>query len=117
MEPSSQDEHEFSVTVASNVDCLTLQTEATLLQHADRSDVVLHHVRVKWSFCHYLQEGAERSCRDALPPMLFANPITHQAKTFLGPAPHIARDLAIDEDRSSNRIRIAENILVPMRVE
>src|SRR5262249_27655987 len=39
------------------------------------------------------------------------------ADTVLGPAPDIARDLAVDEDRSLHRRRVAEDICCPMGVE
>jgi hypothetical protein len=50
-EASSQDEHEFDDTIANNLSSL-LQTEATLLQDADRANVMSHNVSVERTICH-----------------------------------------------------------------
>ena len=47
---SSQDEHEFNDTITGNLHVL-LYTEATLLQDADRANVMLHYVSVERTIC------------------------------------------------------------------
>jgi len=96
---------------------LALEAEAALLQDPDRADVVLGHVRVEWTLGHQVQEGGERPGRDTLAPMLLADPVADEADVVLGPAPDVARDLAVDEDRLRDRRRVAEDICRPMGVE
>jgi hypothetical protein len=64
-----------------------------------------------------MQKGGERSRRDTLAPMLLAEPVTDEADTALGPAPDVARDLAVDEDRLLHSRLVAEDIRRPMGVE
>ena len=96
---------------------LALKAEAALLQDADRGDVVLGHVRVERTLGHEVQESGERAGRDTLAPMLLADPVADEAETVLRPAPDVARDLAIDEDRLLDRRRVAEDVRRPMGVE
>src|SRR4029079_2419907 len=49
--------------------------------------------------------------------MLLADPVADEADTVLGPAPDVARDLAVDEDRLLDRRPVAEDICRPMGVE
>ena len=115
-EASAQDEHELGDVFSSDA-LLTLEAEAALLQDADRGDVVLGHVRAEGTLGHEVQESGERPGRDTLAPMLLAYPVANEAVTVLGPAPDVARDLAIDEDRLLDRRRVAEDVRRPMSVE
>lgn len=113
--PSAQDEHELGD--AGDVDALlAIEAEAALLQDADRADVVLGHVRVEGTLGHEVQESGERPGRDTLAPMLLADPVADEADTVLEPAPDVARDLAVDEDRLLDQRRVAED-LCPVGVE
>ena len=114
----AQDEHELDDDVANDpYALLEVEAEATLLQDADRGDVVPGHVRVEGTLGHELQESGERPGRDTLAPMLLADPVTDEADTVLEPAPDVARDLAIDEDRLVDRRRVAEDVCRPMGIE
>jgi len=118
VEASAQDEHELGDVFAGDLDALlALEAEAALLQDADRADVVLGHVRVEGTLGHEVQESGECPGRDTLAPMLLADPVADEADTVLGPAPDVARDLAVDEDRLRDRRRVAEDLCRPMGVE
>ena len=117
VEASAQDEHELG-DVSGDLDALfALEAEAALLQDADRGDVVFGHARAEGTLGYEVQESGERPGRDTLAPMLLADPVADEADTVLGPAPDVARDLAIDEDRLVDRLRVAENVRRPMGVE
>ena len=111
-----QDEHELNHNVTRNLHAL-LFNEATLLEDSDRSNVVLHYVSVERTSCHLVQESGERPSRNALAPVFLADPIADQAKTFLSPAPYVACDLVIEENRLSNGVRVTEDVLLPMGIE
>ena len=118
VEASAQDEHELGDVSAGILDALlALEAEAALLQDADRADVVLGHVRVEGTLGHEVQESGEPPGRDTLAPILLADPVADEADTVLGPAPDIARDLAVGEDRLRDRRRVAEDICRPMSVK
>src|SRR3954453_9462016 len=111
VEALAQDEHDFGDVVTGDLDALlALEGEAALLQDADRADVVLGHVRVEGTLCHEGQKSGERPGRDTLAPILLADPVADEADTVLGPAPDVARDLAVDEDRLLDRRRVAEDL-------
>src|SRR5512146_182324 len=76
----AQHEHHLDDNFAS---LHTLDAEAALLQHADRGDVVLDHVRMEGTLVHELQKRGERFRRYAFPPMLLADPVAHVARTVL----------------------------------
>ena len=78
---------------------------------------MLGHVRVEGTLSHEVQESSERPGRDTLAPMLLADPVADEADTVLRPAPDVARDLAVDEDRLVDRRRVAEDVCRPMGVE
>jgi hypothetical protein len=78
---------------------------------------VLGHVRVEGTLGNEVQESGERLSRDTLAPILLADPIADEADTVLGPAPDVARDLAVDDDRLRDRRRVAEDVCRPMGVE
>src|SRR5688500_3148385 len=111
VEASAQDEHELGDVFAGDLDALlALEAEAALLQDADRGDVVLGHVRMEGTLGHDVQESGERAGRDTLAPMLLADPVADEADIVLEPAPDVARDLAVDDDRLVNRRRVAEDV-------
>ena len=117
-EASAQDEHELGYVVAGDLDALlALEAEAALLKDADRANVVSGHVRVEGTLRHEVQESGERPGRDTLAPMLLADPVAHEADAVLGPAPDVARDLAVDENRLLDRRCVAENVCRPMGVK
>lgn len=115
-EASAQDEHELGDVLTGDA-LLALEAEAALLQDADRAHVVLGHVRVQGTLGHEVQESGERPGRDTLAPILLADPVADEADTVLGPAPDVARDLAVDDDRLRDRRRVAEDICRPMGIE
>src|SRR5690606_8001168 len=116
--PSAQDEQELGdVLVRALGALLALEGEAALLQDADRGDVVRGHVRVEGTLGHEAQEGGERTGRDTLAPGLLADPVADEAEAVLRPAPDVARDPAVHEDRLRDRRRVAEDVVRPMRVE
>ena len=78
---------------------------------------MLGHMRVEGTLGHEVQESGEGPGRDTLAPMLLADPVADEADTVLGPAPDVARDLAIDEDRLVDRRRVAEDVRRPMGIE
>ena|GEM_PF-3399940 len=78
---------------------------------------MLGHVRVEGTLGHEVQESGERPSRDTLAPMLLADPVADEADTVLGPAPDVARDLVVEEDRPIDRRRVAEDVCGPMGVE
>jgi len=116
--PSAQDEHELGNVFAYDLDALlALDAEAALFQDANRADVVLDHVRVEGTLGNEAQKSGERPSRDTLAPILLADPVADEAATVLGPAPDVARDLVVDEDRLRDGLRVAEDLCRPMGVE
>ena len=116
--PSAQDEHELGNVFAYDLDALlALEAEAALFQDANRADVVLDHVRVEGTLGNEAQKSGERPSRDTLAPILLADPVADEAATVLGPAPDVARDLVVDEDRLRDGLRVAEDLCRPMGVK
>src|SRR5262245_14302349 len=73
--------------------------EPTLLEHADRCDVVHRNERVERAREIVAQELRECRGRDPAPPVLAANPVPDHAPLFLRPAPDVTRDPVVPYDR------------------
>src|SRR5215471_2322703 len=90
--------------------------ETTLLEHADRSDVVRRDERVERARANAAEELGERRGGDASPPVLAANPVRDQAPLVLRPARDVAHDALVQRDRLIAVGRVAKD-LRPVREE
>ena len=84
----AEDQHDLGALLAANLNfLLALESEATLLENADRSKVVLGHVSVKGTRGHDTEKSGQCLRRDTLAPVLFADPVADEADAIRGQLP------------------------------
>src|SRR5581483_876653 len=84
----------FSKSVRVLVVLLAHRAKATLLEDADRPDVVDGDPRMERTNRLEHEELRERPCRDALAPVLATNPIGDEAPAALFPTADVSSDQA-----------------------
>ena len=93
-----------------------VRLEAALLEHAARRAVVRRDRRVQRPLVELAEERGERGARDAVPPVLAADPVADLADAVLLPAHQVAGDLAVADDRAHEGFLVAADPL-PLLVE
>jgi hypothetical protein len=71
-------------------------------------------VRVERTLAHLHQEERERTARDAHPPVLAPDPVTHERVSGLLPAQHVPHDLAVQQDRPFPPGVVAQDVRRPV---
>src|SRR5690349_10359547 len=92
------------------------RAEATLLEDADRPDVVDCDPRMERTNRLEHEELRERLCRDALAPVLATHPIGDETLAVLFPTADVPSDQAASDD-GAGHVLGAENLRAPVGEE